>query len=71
MRRFRKVVYHNTRPEIQDIGNKRLMYIGAICLTWNSIEEFVDSTLALCLKLDRKYADEVTSRIGGFDGKVG
>ena len=56
---------------LTDIGNERLAKIGALCITWNAVEEYVDRALGAALGLNADIFSDVVSRIGGFDGKIG
>lgn len=72
MRRFARkgTIHKSVRHEIADLGVTRLATIGAISLTWNSIEDSIEMNIGLILELFRSMWDEVSSRINGFDGKI-
>jgi hypothetical protein len=69
-RRSTRTFWQSTFYDIRkDLTPGQLEGIGAVMLAWNDIEGRLDQTLATAIGLPASIALEVTSRIGGLDGK--
>lgn len=59
------------RPNIKAAyTTEQLAEIGAIALTWNQVELFIDWLLLIVLKMPPALWEPVTKRINGMDGKL-
>ena len=66
-----RVSEHSFKPHsIEEIGVTRLATIGAISLTWNSIEGAIDVALGLALEQPEPMWLEIASRMNGLEAKI-